>query len=85
MRKIVISVIVCLLLTVAVHAQTDVTNKTALKTALQLKLDEWHKAGSFPGAQAVETFAARVLTLPIVAASPPDVRRGYAAPGPNIL
>jgi D-alanyl-D-alanine carboxypeptidase len=26
------------------------TNTTALKTALQLKLDEWHKAGNFPGA-----------------------------------
>ena len=48
MRKLTIFFIVCLLLTVAVHGQT--ANKTDLKTALQLKLDEWHKAGSFPGA-----------------------------------
>lgn len=47
MRKIIAFFVVCLLLTVAVHAQT---NQTALKSALQLKLDEWHKAGSFPGA-----------------------------------
>ncbi len=50
MRKTIISFIVCLLLTAAVHAQTAAVNKTALQTALQLKLDEWHKAGSFPGA-----------------------------------
>ncbi|HKG47560.1 MAG TPA: serine hydrolase domain-containing protein [Pyrinomonadaceae bacterium] len=50
MRKTYISFFVCLLLAVAAHAQTGVANKTALKTALQLKLDEWHKAGSFPGA-----------------------------------
>jgi D-alanyl-D-alanine carboxypeptidase len=37
-------------LTAAVHAQPAAVNKTALQTALQLKLDEWHKAGSFPGA-----------------------------------
>ena len=48
MRKIASFFIVFLLITVAVHAQT--ANQTALKTALQLKLDEWHKAGSFPGA-----------------------------------
>ena len=48
MRKPFLSLLVCLLLTVAVHAQT--TDKTALRTALQLKLDEWHKAGNFPGA-----------------------------------
>lgn len=47
MRKTFTSIIVCLLVTVAVHAQT---RNTALETALQLKLDEWHKAGSFPGA-----------------------------------
>ena len=46
MRKTV-TVILCLLINVAVQAQTD---KTALKTALQLKLNEWHKAGTFPGA-----------------------------------
>jgi D-alanyl-D-alanine carboxypeptidase len=50
MRKLIISITVCLLLNVAVHAQAAATNQTALKTALQLKLDEWHKAASFPGA-----------------------------------
>ena len=47
MRKIITFFIACLLLTVAAHAQTA---KPDLKAALQLKLDEWHKAGSFPGA-----------------------------------
>ena len=46
MRKIILSFVVCLLSTVVVCGQTAVT----LKPALQLKLDEWHKAGSFPGA-----------------------------------
>ena len=46
MRKIIHLFIVCLLSAVVVCGQTT----TALKTALQLKLDEWHKAGSFPGA-----------------------------------
>lgn len=50
MRKTAISVIVCLLVLVSAQAQTGVANRTALETALQLKLDEWHKAGSFPGA-----------------------------------
>ena len=50
MRKTIIFVVVSLLLSVAVRAQTGVANKAALETALQLKLDEWHKAGSFPGA-----------------------------------
>src|SRR5262245_20018241 len=50
MRKIISSFVVCLILTVAVHAQTAVTDKTSLQAALQLKLDEWHKAASFPGA-----------------------------------
>ena len=50
MRKTIIFVVICLLLNVGVHAQTAVTNNTALETALQLKLDEWHKAGNFPGA-----------------------------------
>ncbi len=50
MRKLVSSFVVCLLLTVAVHAQPRASNSTALETALQTKLDEWHKAGSFPGA-----------------------------------
>ena len=52
MRKTILYIVVCLLLSVAVHAQTGVTNKTALETALQVKLDDWHKAGSFPGATA---------------------------------
>ena len=47
MRKILLSVVVCLLSTVVVCGQTTTA---ALKPALQLKLDEWHKAGSFPGA-----------------------------------
>ena len=46
MRKIIQLFIVCLLSAVVVCGQTTAT----LKTALQLKLDEWHKAGSFPGA-----------------------------------
>ena len=50
MRKISIFFVVCLLLTVAVHAQTVDANQNALRSALQLKLDEWHKSGSFPGA-----------------------------------
>jgi D-alanyl-D-alanine carboxypeptidase len=50
MRKIIPLLFVCLLFSVAARAQTAVAKTTALKTALQLKLDEWHKAGSFPGA-----------------------------------
>ena len=50
MRKTTILVSLCLLTTVFGQAQTPVAKTTALKTALQLKLDEWHKAGSFPGA-----------------------------------
>ncbi len=50
MRKTITSFVVCLLFTVIVQAQTGAANKSALETALQLKLDEWHKAGSFPGA-----------------------------------
>lgn len=43
--------LVCLLSTGAVRSQTATVSKTTeLKQALQLKLDEWHKAGSFPGA-----------------------------------
>jgi len=41
----------CLLSTGVVRSQTTTVSNTAeLKQALQLKLDEWHKAGSFPGA-----------------------------------
>jgi D-alanyl-D-alanine carboxypeptidase len=50
MRKIIPFFIVCLLSTVVVCGQTSAPNTSELKTALQLKLDEWHKAGSFPGA-----------------------------------
>ncbi|HEX2269023.1 MAG TPA: serine hydrolase domain-containing protein, partial [Pyrinomonadaceae bacterium] len=50
MRKTISIVVLCLLLSVVVQAQTAVASKTALEKALQLKLDEWHKAGSFPGA-----------------------------------
>ena len=47
MRKIIPFFLVCLLATVVAHGQTSTA---ALKTELQKKLDEWHKAGSFPGA-----------------------------------
>jgi D-alanyl-D-alanine carboxypeptidase len=50
MRRLIILFLACLLSTVAVHGQTAVANTDELKTALQLKLDEWHKAGTFPGA-----------------------------------
>ena len=50
LRKIITFFVVCLLFTVIVQAQTGAANKSALETALQLKLDDWHKAGSFPGA-----------------------------------
>lgn len=50
MRKTIVFVLVCLLSTVAIQAQTAVATKPALQAALQRKLDEWHKAGSFPGA-----------------------------------
>lgn len=46
MRKTITLLVLCLFLAGAVQAQ----NKTALQNALQLKLDEWHKAASFPGA-----------------------------------
>ena len=48
MRMLLLFFAVCLLFTVVVNGQTADT--TALKAALQAKLDEWHKAGSFPGA-----------------------------------
>src|ERR1700754_2701693 len=50
MRKIFPFLVVCLLSTVVVCGQTTSANTTDLKAALQLKLDEWHKAGNFPGA-----------------------------------
>lgn len=48
MQKLLLLFTVSLLFTVVVQGQTADT--TALKAALQAKLDEWHKAGSFPGA-----------------------------------
>ena len=50
MRKTITVFVVCLLFAFVVQAQTGVANKSALETALQVKLEEWHKAGSFPGA-----------------------------------
>src|SRR5688500_2321251 len=51
MRRIIFILFVCLLSVHAVRSQTTTVSNTAeLKQALQLKLDEWHKAGSFPGA-----------------------------------
>jgi D-alanyl-D-alanine carboxypeptidase len=50
MRKVILFFVVCLLSAGVVQAQAAGANTTELKTALQLKLDEWHKAGSFPGA-----------------------------------
>ena len=51
MRRIIPLFFVCFLLAGAVSAQTAaVSTTTELKQALQLKLDEWHKAASFPGA-----------------------------------
>ncbi len=46
MRKTILLLLVCLLSTGAIHGQ----NHDKLRSALQLKLDEWHKSGSFPGA-----------------------------------
>ena len=51
MRKIILFLFVCLLSTGSIRSQTTTVSNTAeLKQALQLKLDEWHKTGSFPGA-----------------------------------
>lgn len=49
MRKITLLLTVCLLSSIAVGG-ARVSDTASLKAALQLKLDEWHKAGSFPGA-----------------------------------
>jgi D-alanyl-D-alanine carboxypeptidase len=47
-----------LLSTSPIRCQTArVSNTTELKTALQSKLDEWHKSGSFPGATLGVAFA----------------------------
>src|SRR5687767_16041266 len=51
MRKIILLLSVCLLSTGTIRSQTTtVSDAAALQRALQLKLDEWHKAGKFPGA-----------------------------------
>ena len=50
MQKILLVSVLWLLSVAVVHGQAAVANTTNLKTALQLQLDEWHKAGSFPGA-----------------------------------
>jgi D-alanyl-D-alanine carboxypeptidase len=51
MRKPILLLIVCLLFTTAFGQQPVVdTDTNALKQQLQIKLDEWHKAGKFPGA-----------------------------------
>jgi len=50
MRKTITVFVVCLLSAFVVQAQTGVANKSTLETALQVKLEEWHKAGNFPGA-----------------------------------
>src|SRR5215213_5989831 len=50
MRRTITFLALCSFLTIAVHGQTGIADQTALKTALQLKLDEWHKSGHFPGA-----------------------------------
>jgi len=50
-RKAILLLLVCLIATTAFGQQPAVTGDTnALKQKLQLKLDEWHKAGRFPGA-----------------------------------
>lgn len=51
MRKTILLLFVCLLSTTAAYSQAK------LETALQLKLEEWHKAGSFPGATFGVAFA----------------------------
>jgi D-alanyl-D-alanine carboxypeptidase len=51
MRKMILLLMVCLLWTTAIGQQPVTARDTkALKQTLQLKLDEWHKAGKFPGA-----------------------------------
>ncbi|HTH38133.1 MAG TPA: serine hydrolase domain-containing protein [Pyrinomonadaceae bacterium] len=51
-RYVSISLLLVLVLSVGVQAQKPVvaTGTNVLKKELQLKLDEWHKAGKFPGA-----------------------------------
>ena len=58
MRKTILFFLLFLLSTSPIRCQTaSVSNTTELKTALQSKLDEWHKSGSFPGATLGVAFA----------------------------
>lgn len=50
MRKIILFLIVCLLAAPSIGQPLKPNGTDALKKALQAKLDEWHKAGKFPGA-----------------------------------
>ncbi len=51
MRRIIPLLIVFVVATAAISRQASQSKDTrSLKTALQSKLDEWHKAGKFPGA-----------------------------------
>jgi len=51
MRRIIPFLLVSVLVTAAIGRQPGERKDTqALKTALQARLDEWHKAGKFPGA-----------------------------------
>ena len=51
MRKQSFLVLLCLLTIGVAHGQAPrVADTASLKNTLQLKLDEWHKAGGFPGA-----------------------------------
>ena len=49
MRRLFLLLVVCVFSSSLAHAQAA-SDTTALKPALQAKLDEWHKAGTFPGA-----------------------------------
>jgi CubicO group peptidase (beta-lactamase class C family) len=51
MRKPILILSICLVLITGARSQTPKTSHPeALKAALQLKLEEWHKTGTFPGA-----------------------------------
>ena len=54
MRKTILFLLVCLLVVSAIRSQaasdSSSDSKTSLKSTLQLKMEEWHKTGSFPGA-----------------------------------
>jgi hypothetical protein len=51
MRKTIIVLMVCLLsLSALARRSVHVADASALKQALQSKLDDWHKSGKFAGA-----------------------------------